>query len=113
MEKRIRSKVVDYIPRQLESGVIYISYLNEVAIHECICGCGNEVVTPLSKKNGWIIKEDDQGVTLYPSIGNYAFQCKSHYWIRNGQVIWIGKKKSQNALIACIRDLLLKLKKFI
>jgi hypothetical protein len=29
-------------------------------------------------------------VTLYPSIGNWSFTCRSHYWIRRNKVIWAG-----------------------
>jgi hypothetical protein len=25
---------------------------------------------------------------LFPSIGNWNLECKSHYWIRSGRVVW-------------------------
>jgi hypothetical protein len=27
-------------------------------------------------------------VSLDPSIGNWSFPCRSHYWIRNNKVRW-------------------------
>lgn len=52
----------------------------------CVCGCGNEVVTPLSP-NGWQLMFDGKTVSLYPSIGNWNFECKSHYWIRRNMIV--------------------------
>jgi hypothetical protein len=30
-------------------------------------------------------------VSLIPSIGNWSFACKSHYWISNNKVLWASK----------------------
>jgi uncharacterized protein DUF6527 len=27
-------------------------------------------------------------ISLFPSIGNWSFPCRSHYWIDGGRVIW-------------------------
>jgi len=27
-------------------------------------------------------------VSLYPSIGNWSLDCKSHYWIKQNQALW-------------------------
>jgi hypothetical protein len=45
-----------------------------------VCGCNNEVVTPLSPTD-WQLTFDGESVSLNPSIGNWSFKCKSHYWI--------------------------------
>ena len=29
---------------------------------------------------------------LYPSIGNWQFPCRSHYWIRRNRIIWAGRR---------------------
>jgi hypothetical protein len=29
-------------------------------------------------------------VTLAPSIGNWNYACRSHYWIRKNQIQWAG-----------------------
>jgi len=39
---------VDHMPENLDEGVIYVSIPFETVIHACACGCGAEVVTPLS-----------------------------------------------------------------
>jgi Family of unknown function (DUF6527) len=38
---------VKYMPRELSSGILYISDEYAVAGHLCACGCGNKVITPL------------------------------------------------------------------
>ncbi len=78
---------VDSIPRELKSGTIYISIKYATALHKCCCGCGNEVVTPLSPTD-WQLTFDGKTVSLYPSIGCWNFECKSHYWIKRDQVLW-------------------------
>ena len=45
---KIAHRFVEFIPDQIEEGILYISIEYCTAIHKCICGCGNEVVTPLS-----------------------------------------------------------------
>ncbi|HUZ60314.1 MAG TPA: DUF6527 family protein [Hanamia sp.] len=82
-------KFVDKIPENIEEGVIYISIECETAIHKCCCGCGMEVVTPLSPTD-WTLIFDGVSVSLDPSIGNWSFDCHSHYWIRKNEVIWSG-----------------------
>jgi Family of unknown function (DUF6527) len=52
-----------------------------------VCGCGVEVVTPISPTD-WRITFDGETVSLFPSIGNWSFPCRSHYWIKGGKVIW-------------------------
>jgi hypothetical protein len=51
------------------------------------CGCGEEVATPI-EKNQWKMTYDGESVTLYPSIGNRSYRCKSHYFIREDKVEW-------------------------
>ena len=31
---------------------------------------------------------DGRTVSLAPSIGNWGFECRSHYWIEEGRVRW-------------------------
>lgn len=83
-------KFVKSVPEVLEDGVIYVSVEYATTIHKCCCGCGNEVVTPLAPKS-WRLTFDGKSISLYPSIGNYSFTCKSHYWIRNNNVEWVPK----------------------
>ena len=78
-------KFVEYIPDELESGVLYISMNYCTAVHKCVCGCGNEVVTPISRK-GWKLSFDGETISLTPSIGSWNLACKSHYFITNNTV---------------------------
>lgn len=85
----VRHEFVEHVPDHIEDGVIYISIPFTTAVHRCACGCGQEVVTPLSPTD-WKLTFDGQSISLYPSIGNWAFRCRSHYWIVNDQVQWAG-----------------------
>lgn len=98
--ERIVGKFADLIPSSLEGGVVYISTKYRTASHLCCCGCGNKVVTPL-KPGGWTFSTDHEAVSLNPSIGNWSFPCKSHYWIRDGRVLWA--KQFSQAQINAVR----------
>ena len=78
---------VEYIPAELAGGVLYISIPFRTAVHRCACGCGNKVVTPISAAD-WQLFYDGDTVSLTPSIGNWGFPCRSHYWIKAGQIRW-------------------------
>jgi hypothetical protein len=81
---------VEYIPERIHDGVIYISIQFGTAIHNCACGCGREVVTPLSPAD-WTLIFDGVSISLTPSIGNWTFPCQSHYWIKNNEIKWAAK----------------------
>ena len=78
---------VQYIPKTLEPGVLYVSEEFDAAVHLCACGCGLKVSTPLAPTE-WSFQDSPNGPSLAPSIGNWQFPCRSHYWIRDGQVVW-------------------------
>lgn len=77
---------VEYIPEQLDSGVLYISMEYATAAHLCCCGCGKEVITPFTPTD-WSMTFNGETVSLSPSIGNSNFSCHSHYFIQHGQAI--------------------------
>ena len=79
---------VELAPAQLKDSVLYVSMVHSCVIHRCCCGCGEKVVTPLSPGE-WQLSFDGEAISLHPSIGNSRFRCRSHYWIRQGQVIWV------------------------
>ncbi len=85
--ERIKLFKTLYIPKDLESGILYVSEEFGVACHLCPCGCGSKVVTPIGPTE-WSFSEVDDKPTLYPSIGNWQFPCKSHYWIEGGLIKW-------------------------
>jgi len=84
---RIQLQRVQYMPKNLEPGILYLAEEFGAVAHLCPCGCGSKVSTPLGPKD-WKLKETVLGPTLYPSVGNFHQQCQSHYWIRNGQIEW-------------------------
>ncbi len=77
---------VELAPPVLKDGVIYISMIYGSAVHKCCCGCGEKVVTPFGPTDWKLIF--DGTVSLDPSIGNWSFDCKSHYFIRHNKVVW-------------------------
>ncbi len=83
----MKHEFVEFLPDNLEEKVIYVSVNFGTVAHKCCCGCGNEVYTPLSPTD-WKLTFDGESITLHPSIGNWNFNCKSHYWIRNNEVEW-------------------------
>lgn len=83
----IAHQFVTSAPPVLEQGVLYVSIEFTTALHLCLCGCGREVVTPL-RPSGWRVTFDGQSVSLAPSIGNWSFPCRSHYWIDHNTVRW-------------------------
>jgi hypothetical protein len=83
----IKHEFVEFIPNVLAADTIYISVPHRTAIHLCMCGCRVEVVTPISPTD-WRITFDGEAVTLFPSIGNWSYPCRSHYWIKEGKVVW-------------------------
>lgn len=107
----MQHKFVDYIPEDLSEGVIYISMQFATAVHKCCCGCGQEVVTPITPKD-WQLAFNGETVTLHPSIGNWSFKCKSHYFIRNNEIKWCGAWTKQQVEAGKSRDMALKQKKY-
>lgn len=87
---RLSHEFVDAIPEKVEPGKIYVSIEFATAVHSCACGCEIEVVTPLTPTD-WKLIFDGETVSLSPSIGNWSFPCRSHYWIRRGEVQWAGE----------------------
>ncbi len=67
--------------------MLYITVEYGTAAHLCPCGCGSRVVTPLTPTD-WELRFNGKAVSLSPSIGNWSFPCKSHYWIIRNEVRW-------------------------
>ena len=77
------------IPSRLSSGVLYVAMKYGTAAHLCCCGCGAEIVTPLTPTD-WSMTFDGETVSLSPSIGNWNLPCRSHYWIHRSRVTRAG-----------------------
>jgi hypothetical protein len=86
---RFEHRFVEHIPECLEPGILYICMEYATAVHSCGCGCGEEVVTPFAPTD-WRMMFDGETVSLWPSIGNWNFACRSHYVIQHGQVVEAG-----------------------
>lgn len=84
---KIRHEFVEFIPKELENGVLYVSIPYATAVHNCFCGCGSKVVTPISPV-GWQLIFDGETVSLWPSVGSWNFPCRSHYIIRRDAAVW-------------------------
>jgi hypothetical protein len=86
-QESFKHQFVEFIPEELQDGTLYVSMRFATVAHLCACGCGTKAVTPL-KPTDWKLTFDGKTITLDPSIGNWSFPCRSHYWIRNNRVRW-------------------------
>lgn len=82
----LKHRFVETFPEALEPGVLYLSLEFGSAAHSCCCGCGEEVVTPLTPTD-WNFTYDGETITLHPSVGSWTLPCRSHYVIRRNRVI--------------------------
>lgn len=87
---RLCHEFVEFVPEVLEPGTLYVSVVYATVSHLCCCGCGQRVVTPLSPTD-WTLAFNGETVSLDPSIGNWSFPCRSHYWIKGNAVRWAGQ----------------------
>lgn len=86
-QKRLEIEQVEFMPKEFTDGILYISERFDLAIHLCACGCKKQTVTPIGD-GGWNLSVNENNATLTPSIGNSQMECKSHYWISNGEIVW-------------------------
>jgi hypothetical protein len=84
--RQLEHQFVKHVPDRLEPGVLYISVEYCTVSHLCCCGCGEEIVTPLSPTD-WKLTYDGESVTLFPSIGNWGLNCRSHYFIERSRIV--------------------------
>lgn len=98
---------VEFVPEEIDEGILYISEVHGTAIHKCCCGCGEEVVTPLTPAD-WHLRKQGSTVSLTPSIGNWNYACQSHYWIRENRVEWAPRMNAEQIRRVQARDRLEK-----
>jgi hypothetical protein len=94
---------VESMPSKLEQGKLYVSTRYRTAIHLCACGCGKKVVAPL-RPGRWTLLFDGDSISLWPSIGNWQFPCRSHYFIENNAVRWSTPWTEEQVLAGRARD---------
>ena len=98
--KEFEMQVVHRVPEELKQGILYACFDCNVVVHLCVCGCGEKVVLPIAP-DFWSVRYDGETVSLAPSIGNYQFPCKSHYWIKENKVIWVGRQEQDATHTKC------------
>ena len=90
MRNNLQHRFVEFVPDHIEDGILYVSLTYCTAIHLCPCGCGNEVVTPISPTD-WELIFDGKTISLSPSIGNWSLKCQSHYWVKRNEIIYASR----------------------
>ncbi len=81
---------MEQLPDKMEEGVLYICEEFDLTAHKCCCGCGEDVYNKIGPARWRLTKMPDGTVSLYPSVGNWKYACKSHYCIRKNRVIDAG-----------------------
>jgi len=104
---RLETVFVKEMPEVLEDGILYVSQECRIALHNCACGCGEEVSTPLVRTE-YSLNMHDGKASVWPSIGNHDFACKSHYVIKRGQIVWAGRMSRRDIEFGRNQDRLLK-----
>lgn len=94
---------VELMPPVVEPGLLYISTEYRVTKHLCASGCGQPIVLPLHPGQ-WRFTYDGVHVSLAPSVGNASLPCRSHYWIRDGQIVWAAPLDREDARKGRVRD---------
>lgn len=104
--RELEHRFVRHMPSDLEPGVLYVSLEFGSVMHLCCCGCGQEVVTPLTPTD-WKIIFDGKSISLTPSVGNWS-SCRAHYWIRENRVIGAEPWSDEQVRIERNRDAVAK-----
>jgi len=54
---------VEFMPRELEPGILYVSEKYGTAAHLCACGCGAKIRTPLGPTE-WAVAQTPAGPSM-------------------------------------------------
>ncbi|BBJ57557.1 DUF6527 family protein [Enterobacter hormaechei] len=101
--KALSHVFVDRFPERLKAGELYLAMEFSTAVHLCACGCGQKVFTPFSPTD-WQMLFDGETISLKPSIGNWTFPCRSHYWIRCSAIVWAGDMTEEQIKMGRLHD---------
>lgn len=79
-------EAVERIPKPLAPGIVYVSEEFGVGALLCACGCGHKVslIVPESHQ----VRVYEGAPTISPSISVCDGPCRSHFFIRRGEVDW-------------------------
>lgn len=94
---------VERLPEVLDENVVYLSEEYGLAALKCACGCGHRVT--LLVGDGHTVKEIGGLADISPSVGVWDAACRSHFWIRNGKVIWATEFSEAEIRVAMNRQL--------
>jgi len=94
---------VNYMPKDLHPGVLYVSEEFGIAIHLCACGCGSKIRTAPGATD-FSVRETPDGPSLFPSVGYWQQACQSHYWITRGEVVWGEKWTPEQIAVGHARE---------
>lgn len=61
------------------------------------------MVTPISPVD-WQLSFDGEAISLFPSIGNWDFPCRSHYWIKSNLIHWAPRWTNEQIARGRARD---------
>ena len=86
----IRPEFVEFVPKELEEGVLYVSIPYGTTVHKCACGCGSKITLPINPAK-WRFLWNGSTISLWPSVGNWSYPCESHYWIEQNRIEWAPK----------------------
>jgi len=111
LRKTLKHEFVEFIPDVVNEDTLYVSIEYATVVHKCCCGCGSEVVTPLSPTD-WELIFNGRTISLAPSIGNWGLPCKSHYWIKNNRVKWARRWSQEEVNVGKAHDSSAKKKYF-
>jgi hypothetical protein len=70
---------------------LYVTMDLKYTLHRCPCPCGRVVCLPIGP-GGWVMSQNEAGVSLSPSILNHP--CEAHYFIRDGEIVWADGRRS-------------------
>lgn len=93
----IQPEFVEFVPKELEEGVLYVSVPYSTTVHKCACGCGSKITLPINTSK-WRFLWDGERISLWPSVGNWSYPCQSHYWIEQNRIEWASSKWSREKI---------------
>ena len=83
---KYRYMPIEYIPDKLDPGIVYHNKEFEIAALLCPCGCGHRI--SLLVPDSHQIYSENGLVTIEPSISVCDSTCKSHFYIKSGNIKW-------------------------
>lgn len=101
--RELTHRFVGFIPELIEPGILYVSTEYATAVHACCCGCGKEVVTPFTPTD-WKMTFDGETISLWPSVGNWRFPCRSHYVLKENRAIESSNWSDEEVAVELQRD---------